>query len=78
MGVGAGAVSWLSAHPLRPLALPVLVGGGNVITVPVGVYIGSRLAGTAAFEIVGGGKGQEAMTLEGMRAPPEPVAYPWY
>ena len=78
MGVGASAVSWLSAHPLRPLALPVLLGGGNVTIVPVEVYIGSWLAGTGAFEIEAGGKGQEAMMLDGMRSPPEPVAYPWY
>lgn len=78
MGVGAGAVSWLSAHPLKPLAWPVLLGGGNVTIVPVGVYIGSRLTGSGAFEIEAGGKGQDAMTLEGMRSPPEPVAYPWY
>lgn len=45
MGVGAGAVSWLSAHPSKPLVFPVLVGGGSVTIVPVGVYIGSWLAG---------------------------------
>ena len=78
MGVGAGAVSWLLAHPSMPLTLPVLLGGGNVTIVPVGVYIGSWLAGPAAFDIEAGGQGQEAMTLEGMRPPPEPVAYPWY
>lgn len=78
MGVGAGAVSWLSAHPSRLLDLPVLVGGGNVTIVPVGVYIGSWLTGTGAFEMETGGNGQEAMTLEGMRPPPEPVAYPRY
>lgn len=78
MGVGAGAVSWLSAHPLRLLPLPVLLGGGNVTIVPVGVYVGSPLTGTGAFEIETGGHGQEAMRLEGMRSPPEPVAYPWY
>ena len=61
-----------------PLAVPVSLGGGIVTIVPVGVYIGSWLTGTGAFEIEAGGKGQEAMTLEGMRSPPEPVAYPWY
>lgn len=34
-------MSWLSAHPLKLGSLPVLVGGGNVTTVPVGVYMGS-------------------------------------
>jgi hypothetical protein len=75
MGVGAGAVSWLSTHPSMLPALPVSLGGGNVTIVPVGVYIGSWLAGTGAFEIEAGGKGAE---LEGMRSPPEPVANPWY
>ena len=71
-------MSWLFAHPSRPLTLPVWLGGGNVTTVPVGVYIGSWLTGTGAFEIETGGHGQEAMTLEGIRLPPEPVACPWY
>lgn len=78
MGVGAGAVSWLLAHPSMPLTVPVSLGRGNVTIVPVGVYIGSWLTGTGAFEIETGGKGQEAMTLEGKRSPPEPVACPWY
>jgi len=78
MGVGAGAVSLLFAHPSMPLTLPVLTGGGNVTIDPVGVYIGSWPARTGAFDIETGGQGQEAMTLEGMRSPPEPVAYPWY
>lgn len=78
MGVGADAVSWLFAHPSRLLDLPVSVGGGSVTIVPVGVYIGSWLAGYAALEIEGGGKGYKATVFEGIRSPPEPVAYPRY
>ena len=71
-------MSLSSAHPSTLLSLPVLLGGGNVTIVPVGVYIGSLLTGTPAFEIDAGGHGQEAMVFEGMRSPPEPVAYPTY
>jgi len=56
----------------------VLLGGGSVTIVPVGVYMGSWATGEGAFEIETGGNGHEAMTLEGIRPPPLPVACPEY
>ena len=50
----------------------VLVGGGSVVTTPVGVYWGKRDGTARAFEMVVGGQGNEAVALGGMFPAPSP------
>ena len=69
MGVGAGAVSLLSYHPL--IFVAVNVGGGRVEIDPVGVYCGNW-AGTPPLEMVAGGQGYDAVRVAGMFPAPSP------
>lgn len=81
ISVGAGEVSWALNHPLSVgvgVILAVNVGGGNVATVPVGVYDGKD-AGAPAFAIDTGGQGNAALSeAEMLPAPAPPVCHGWY
>jgi len=72
MGVGAGTVSPVLYHPSTLEFETVNVGGGRVVIEPVGVYCGIRDGGTAAFTMLAGGQGNEAVTLGGILPAPSP------
>jgi hypothetical protein len=80
IGVGAGVLSALSAHPfmlLTPVA--VMLGGGNVDTLPVGVYIGNWATFTLICDILAGGHGSATVAVGLMEpAPAPPVCHGRY
>ena len=74
--MGADKVSWASNQPspaeiVAPLVL-VYVGGGSVLTDPVEVYDGRRVAATGGFSSVTGGYGYGCVCAAAIWPAPAP------